>query len=266
MENQPIANSSNNFPVNSAPLTQSPIPSQTKVNLLIPMVLTVLVSAVIFGLGGYYLGRQSTRSANLPSSETQNPLATSVPTSATKSDWVSYTSAVGSYSLQYPKTWKFSDYNGIYQDHTTFNNQVNNPNEMSYEKPTNYIFGEIKVMTANAMRGESWKDLAQEEFFNPQSKFWLTGESIGGGPGFTQVLPQKITMAGYEGMEQTTHPSKRYEFVYPEQITKNYYLYFGGIPTNVLMISATYDSRASNVQDSLKEFDAILATLKLTTK
>jgi|GEM_PF-5676211 len=64
MENQPITNSAGTPPVNSAPINQISIPQQTKTNLLIPMLFTVLVSAAVFGFGGYYLGKQS--SVNQP--------------------------------------------------------------------------------------------------------------------------------------------------------------------------------------------------------
>jgi hypothetical protein len=58
MENQPIANSSGTPPVNSVPINQISTPQQTKTNLLIPMLLTVLVSAAVSAFGGYYLGKQ----------------------------------------------------------------------------------------------------------------------------------------------------------------------------------------------------------------
>lgn len=57
MESQPIANSPETAPINSAPIIQPSTPVQTKTSLVVPILLTALICAVVFGLGGYFLGR-----------------------------------------------------------------------------------------------------------------------------------------------------------------------------------------------------------------
>lgn len=58
MENHTITNPVETTPVNSAPVNQPPV-TQVKMNLLVPILSTILLSAVVFGLGGYFLGKQS---------------------------------------------------------------------------------------------------------------------------------------------------------------------------------------------------------------
>lgn len=57
MENQPIANPSETTPTNSAPIVQSTASVQTKTSLVVPILLTALICAVVFGLGDYFLGK-----------------------------------------------------------------------------------------------------------------------------------------------------------------------------------------------------------------
>jgi hypothetical protein len=59
MENQPTTNLSDISSANPTVINQPPIPQQTKTNLMMPVLVTLLVSAVLFGFGGYYLGKQN---------------------------------------------------------------------------------------------------------------------------------------------------------------------------------------------------------------
>lgn len=52
MENQPISNSSNIPSINQLPVNQPVLPPQVKSNLMLPVLVTLLVSAFIFGVGG----------------------------------------------------------------------------------------------------------------------------------------------------------------------------------------------------------------------
>ena len=61
MESQPITNPSNASSVN-IPVNQSSFPPQTKTNLIMPVLLALLFSGVVFGFGGYYLGKNSLNS------------------------------------------------------------------------------------------------------------------------------------------------------------------------------------------------------------
>jgi hypothetical protein len=54
MENQTVINSS----VNPTPSSQQSTPQQPKTNIIMPILLTILISGVVFGFGGYYFGSQ----------------------------------------------------------------------------------------------------------------------------------------------------------------------------------------------------------------
>lgn len=140
MENQPIINSSDISSVNSVPVDQSPVPQQTKTNLLIPMLLTVLVSAVIFGMGGYYLGKQSAKpqqdnyasSSITPTPITESAVPTATPI-ATESpaDLKTYTNKQLGISFQYPSTYELLDKTGGGYDVYLFSSKTQ---QQSFEK------------------------------------------------------------------------------------------------------------------------------------
>ncbi|KUK79758.1 MAG: hypothetical protein XD95_0146 [Microgenomates bacterium 39_7] len=58
MENQPDSNPQNSQHLNSASVNPDISPEQ-KMSLLFPVLITLLISAVVFGLGGFYLGKKS---------------------------------------------------------------------------------------------------------------------------------------------------------------------------------------------------------------
>lgn len=111
MENQPIINSPDTSPVNSTTVNPSPLLRQTKTSLMMPVLLTFLISAVLFGFGGYYLGTQTktqqntSQITNSPSvSSAPSFLSTSpVPSSIPMNDEVSYTNSEYGFSLQLPQ-------------------------------------------------------------------------------------------------------------------------------------------------------------------
>ncbi len=72
MENQSAINPSENVPVNSTPVSQPTIQPQTKVNLIAPILLTMLISAVVFGFGGYLLGKLTNKTNSFPITSPQN--------------------------------------------------------------------------------------------------------------------------------------------------------------------------------------------------
>ncbi len=115
MENQPTTNSHETAPVNSAPINQSPIPTQVKTNLLAPILSTVLVCAVVFGLGGYYIGKQFSNNVQQPVAN-QNQPTTTLPTEVLPSptdtptpvSLTTYTSSFEKLSFKYPSDWKIT--------------------------------------------------------------------------------------------------------------------------------------------------------------
>lgn len=78
MENQRIINSS----VDPTSFNQSPVSLQKKTNLVIPVLVTLLVSSVIFGFGGYYFGINSLSSNQKISDVQQNEMTPSASSSA----------------------------------------------------------------------------------------------------------------------------------------------------------------------------------------
>lgn len=79
MENQSIANPSDISSINPAAINQPPIQPQTKTSLIIPILITLLASAVLFGVGGYYLGTQSIKSQQNLNSVQNQPISTIAP-------------------------------------------------------------------------------------------------------------------------------------------------------------------------------------------
>lgn len=112
MENQPTTNPLGSTSVNSAPVSQSPVPAQVKTNLLVPILLTALVSAIVFGFGGYYFGTrtvtpQQYMNQNQPV-PTNSPITTLVqpsPTPQITSNLTKYTSSFEKLSFYYPSDW-----------------------------------------------------------------------------------------------------------------------------------------------------------------
>lgn len=74
MENQPINNPSDISSASPTLMNQSPLLSQTKTNLVMPVLGTLLMSAVIFGFGGYYFGKNSLDSSQKVSNVQQSEL------------------------------------------------------------------------------------------------------------------------------------------------------------------------------------------------
>lgn len=118
MENQPITNPSDISSTDPTSVNQLPISPQTKTNLMMLVLVILLVSAVLFGFGGYYLGKQ------YPVNQAQNifnqnqtevtPSVISSPTSVTSSptsspssvnEKVSYTSSKYGFSVQFPQSF-----------------------------------------------------------------------------------------------------------------------------------------------------------------
>lgn len=121
MENQSITNPSETTPINSVPIVQPYAPVQTKTSLVMPILLTVLVSGILFGVGGYYLGKQLSDSAQQlvanqnqpatampkisPTEVLPSPIDTPTPVSLT-----TYTSSFEKLSFKYPSNWKIAQF------------------------------------------------------------------------------------------------------------------------------------------------------------
>ena len=119
MENQPITNPSDISSTNPIAVSQPPTQSQTKINVIVPVLVTLLVSAILFGFGGYYLGKTSSQpTENSPKNQaaivvvTPTPLPSSIPATSEgpESTWQSYTNFAALYEVQYPNGWRVVPY------------------------------------------------------------------------------------------------------------------------------------------------------------
>lgn len=79
MGNQPTISSSDTSPVDSRTVNPSPLQPQIKTNLMMPIFVTLLMSAVVFGFVGYYLGRQSSVTQTVAENIQNLPIPTSSP-------------------------------------------------------------------------------------------------------------------------------------------------------------------------------------------
>lgn len=123
MENQPFTNSIETNRVDSTPINQPLTPPQAKTNLVVPIFLTVLVSALVFGFGGYYFGRMGSDSRKINSEQLviiQSPTPSTVVTPSSSpvvsqnsdySGWNSYTNPSALYEIKYPNGWRVVPYN-----------------------------------------------------------------------------------------------------------------------------------------------------------
>jgi hypothetical protein len=124
MENQSTANPSETTPIDSAPIIQQSVPIQTNTSLVVPILLTVLVSAIVFGFGGYYFGKMGSDSQKINSEPiviTQPPTPSTLAATPTSSpvvsqgsdysEWSSYTNQGALYEIKYPNGWRVVPYN-----------------------------------------------------------------------------------------------------------------------------------------------------------
>lgn len=106
MENQNPLNLPESNVVNQ-PASQLQNSSTNKTNLFLPVLVTFLVSAVVFGFGGYFLGRQSSVAQTMTQHEKPKPIPIATnepsasPTSDTTSQLKTYINDTYGYSIRY---------------------------------------------------------------------------------------------------------------------------------------------------------------------
>lgn len=243
-----------------------PQPVQPTVNPVAPrtnylLLGVIIIIAALLGSGATYLAVQSKTEKQLePQPVVQ---VTPTPTPDPTANWKTYMNAESKYTLSYPPSWDFKDYEQkVYRGHALFQNLSYEIKDSNARTSEGFVFGEIGIITPERMRGTDWKNISEEEFFNVNSGFWPKGSGVGGGPGFTYDIPKEITIGGKRTMMQSSHPDKPYEFVYPEQITHYYYTYLGNNTNELLMISFTFDKTHATAEINKKTFDQILSTFK----
>lgn len=162
MENQPIITPSDISSSTSVQANQSsiPLPSQTKTNLMMPVLITLLMSAILFGFGGYYLGKKSiTTPVEYQISNTQPTAAiqaspTVIPTVQSPqnnetADWRAYSSTV--LSFKYPQSLTLEERQ---KDFIVLLSDSNNPQSVlvsiDARQMENYVNYEKAVLSTKA--------------------------------------------------------------------------------------------------------------------
>ncbi len=244
-----------------------------------PIIIGVILLLFIVGGGAYFLGSQkdkSTQSVNQPVVTQPSP-TTSTP-SQTQTDntiissWKTHTNTEGKYIVQYPQDWVLEIFKEKYPYNTSydkgyivFQSRATTAKEKADDAPglpVDMATGSIKIITTESMRGLYYDKISEQEFFNPNNDFWPKGNAGGGGPGATYSTPEEVKIAGKRAIKQISHPTTAYEWVGPNQISTNYYIWLGNPANEVVAIIFTYDEKNPNKDSLIKDFNQMLSTFK----
>lgn len=254
MENQPIINSSDTSSVNPVSDIQVPALQQTKTNLIMPILVTLLVSGVIFGFGGYYVGKQSSIGQQL-TSVSQNAPGATLQTSPSPA-LTTYTST----TVNVPNNMK------VYTN-TTFN--------FSFQYPSDLFVYQGSPQTdsqywSNKINGGAPLELGQDGI-------WLNMSFSNPGPTMTSFYNKIINLKVNESISESAVTKL-------SDLSTNGIkgaVYFQGVPANFAGEAAyTYEAvwikgdlvyrlslsafTQNNLQNQKKTFDQILSTFKFT--
>lgn len=112
MDNQTTVQAQNVQETGQNSVSQAPLaPEKPSINFL-AIGLTVLISAVVFGFGGYYVGnKQASNTQPVPSATSEANVAevSPSPISDATSNWKSFTTKDGKFSIKYPPDWTLAD-------------------------------------------------------------------------------------------------------------------------------------------------------------
>ncbi len=113
MENQTNTSNQNSQPVGQNPVTQQTVLDKPKTNFAVVFVVG-LVCSLVFGVGGYYLGKQSTSSKSYSNNQQTQVAPTAIPEKELEVVPSPNTVQESTYSNQYfsftyPKTWQIDN-------------------------------------------------------------------------------------------------------------------------------------------------------------
>jgi len=243
-------------PISSIPLQPAvsfPVESKNRPWLLWSAIgLIFLALGIAVGLFSAKFLSQSQDASPLTStpSPTQSPAST--PTPDPTANWKTYSNSEGNYQIKYPNSWTFTTYTQVQsKGHATF----------KYVPIENSYLGEIRIVTAEFLRGSQWVNLSTEQFFDHNDAFWVKGLGVGGGPGTDYTTPQEISINGNRAMFQKSRYSTVYEYVGPWINTYSYYIPINS-PKELVYIFFSFDDRDPQKESVLKQFDQILSTFK----
>lgn len=243
----------------------------------VPVLIVVLVATL---LGGYFLYSKQFKSVLQQPSSTPTITSNESSSSAETANWKAHTNIEGSYSFQYPPTWVVEIFKEKYPNnvsydkaHVIFQSRATTDQEKVDDKPglpVDMATGSIKVSIAKEsfqlVTGEFNNEtkISEQDYFNLNNSFWPKGNIGGGGPGHTYSNPEEIKIAGKRAVKQESHPTKAYEWVGPNQISIDYYIWLGNSANEVIQITFTYDNTNPDMSTLIKKFNQILSTFKVT--
>lgn len=248
------------------------IPEKPKLNYW--MISTMALFILLVVGGGLYLFTTKKQPTSQYTQQSVPSPTTAQTSNSVVPGWKTYTSTEGNYVIQYPSDWVVEVYKEKYpyntsydKGHIVFQSRETTIKEKADDAPglpVDMGTGSIKIITTNSMRGLQYAKISEQDFFNPNNDFWLKGNAGGGGPGTTYSVPEEVSVGGKRAMKQTTHPTTAYEWVGPNQITTNYYVWLGNSANEVVEISFVYDDTNKNKDALIKNFNQMVSTFKLT--
>lgn len=193
MENQLITSPSDISSNNQAVVNQPLIPPQTKPNLILPILLTLLISGVVFGFGGYYLGISANKYDQQLTSEkqtnqvNQNPDLTQQPIENQPSQqvWNSYIAKSMDITFKIPQDWIVDESNlGVIRVQNFQNDSSGRGYDSSLDQEK-MLFSIYE-----------WNTGENEIYLTPQSLGSLNQDCIASGEGNTLILQENEIQEG----------------------------------------------------------------------
>ena len=255
MENQINIGDQNSKKIGQNPDKQyMPISEKPKTNYL-AIVITVLVSFIVFGVGGYYLGlnnqqyQQKNSAQQISSSPTEvtqttpNINPTTPPIS--KEGWSTYNNTQNFYTISYPSDWQVDNYKGVF---------VNIPGEVTFTPPS-----ELSIQAENFRTKVAIMMMTTEKIrynLNTQELFdeWLV-KNVSNGQGERLYKSANATVDGNKAVKFVSRalPGDHTEaffsiVVWLRKDGANYYFELGGDENKVRQNVLTFDKMLQSVK------------------
>lgn len=185
MEDQTPPTTTEVNPADTAPINPTANPTQTKSNVMVPVLLVLLVSAAVFGIGGYYFGSQpkGTEMVQKDVPTVEKDTVTSVPTdtltpTASTVDTTDATYTYNSFSISYPKTWQTYD-SVANKEFFTANNLTGFDHFVALQNGNSYLVIGIDTHETGAEVGGVFvSDADLQEYLKNHDEILINGEKF----------------------------------------------------------------------------------------
>lgn len=223
--------------------------------------LLLLLVGIVF-IGGYLLYLGVTHNPiQYPGSTSTNDIQDTPTQAPTSTNWETYTSTTGSFSLQYPSSWSKEINYSQYDEELSIKNKEYIGN-VSDDLDSGVVSIRVAVLPSEGLCGSSCKNVTREQFYDRNNILWKTGDIGGGGSGTTVVSVTDTSLSGKAALFVISHPTSDYEFSSKDDITYYYYAYLGGENNEVFTAQYTVRSTFTEKERLLEEVKSILSTLK----